>query len=245
MAELSPDRWKEVSPYLDQALSLPNGERAAFVASFRDKNSSLADLLQTLLKEHSFIATEQFLGKGPIDEFAIVGQRLGPYHIEELLGSGGMGEVYRAVDTRLNRTVAIKVLPAHFSSDPVRRLRFEREAKAISALQSRNICVLYDIGREDEVDYLVMEYLEGETLGQWMERMRKQDAAACMSQLLDFSIQTAPGAGGGTSERHRAPRHQASQYLHYYRRRGEDSGFRHRHVSACRADCLGALCRPN
>ena len=92
------------------------------------------------------------------------GSRLGPYEIQSAVGAGGMGEVYRARDTRLDRTVAVKVLPVHLSSDPQLRARFEREAKAVSALQHPNICVLYDVGSQDSVDFLVMEYLEGETL---------------------------------------------------------------------------------
>jgi eukaryotic-like serine/threonine-protein kinase len=193
MAQLAPERWKEVSPYLDQALSLPESERAVFVTSFRATNPSLADLLEKLLDDHSSLVKEQFLENGPLDNIAIVGKMLGPYRVEKLLGSGGMGEVYRALDTRLNRTVAIKVLPRHFSSDPERRLRFEREAKAISALQDRNICVLYDIGQQGSVDYLVMEYLEGETLGQWIERTQTHDAKERLLQMLEFSIQTARG----------------------------------------------------
>ena len=92
------------------------------------------------------------------------GTKLGPYEILAAVGAGGMGEVYRARDTRLDRTVAVKVIPSHLSSDPISRQRFEREAKAISALQHPNICTLYDIGRQEEMDYLVMEYLEGATL---------------------------------------------------------------------------------
>jgi serine/threonine protein kinase/Tfp pilus assembly protein PilF len=193
MEQLPSEKWKEVSPYLDQALSLPDIERANLVASLREKNSSLANLLQTLLNEHLYVVKEQFLEKGPLDGFAIAGQKLGPYQVEQLLGSGGMGEVYRALDTRLNRAVAIKVLPPYFSSDPERRRRFEREGKAISALQNRNICVLYDVGRQGDVDYLVMEYLEGETLGQWIQRTRTQDVAERLPRLLEISIQAASG----------------------------------------------------
>ena len=98
------------------------------------------------------------------------GAKLGPYEIVAPLGAGGMGEVYRARDTRLDRTVAIKVLPAHLSSDPARRQRFEREAKAISALNHPHICTLYDVGREGETDFLVMEYLEGDTLAARLEK---------------------------------------------------------------------------
>ncbi len=93
-----------------------------------------------------------------------VGMRLGPYEIEEAIGAGGMGEVYRARDTRLERSVAIKVLPAHLAESPELRQRLEREAKAVSSLSHPNICPLYDIGHEDGVDYLVMEFIDGETL---------------------------------------------------------------------------------
>jgi eukaryotic-like serine/threonine-protein kinase len=92
------------------------------------------------------------------------GAALGPYHIQELLGSGGMGEVYRAVDTRLGRTVAVKVLTADPSDDPQRRLRFAREAHTISSLNHPHICSLFDVGEHDGIDFLVMEYLSGETL---------------------------------------------------------------------------------
>ncbi len=94
------------------------------------------------------------------------GTRLGPYEVQGALGAGGMGEVYRARDTRLDRVVAIKVLPAHLSSNPEFRQRFEREARAISSLQHPHICTLHDIGHQDGLDYLVMEYLEGETLAE-------------------------------------------------------------------------------
>ncbi len=92
------------------------------------------------------------------------GTRLGPYEIVAVAGAGGMGEVYRARDTRLGRDVAIKVLPEHLSGDVGRRERFEREARAVSALNHPHICVLYDIGSEGGADYLVMEHLEGETI---------------------------------------------------------------------------------
>jgi|SRR5262245_29289807 len=92
------------------------------------------------------------------------GFRLGPYEIVAPIGAGGMGEVYRARDTRLDRIVAIKVLPASLAADPQLRERFEREARAISALNHPHICTLHDVGHQDAVDFLVLEYLEGETL---------------------------------------------------------------------------------
>src|SRR2546425_4767499 len=94
----------------------------------------------------------------------IPGTRLGPYEVLSALGAGGMGEVYKARDTRLDRTVAIKVLPSQLAADPQFRERFDREARAISQLTHPHICTLYDIGHQDGTDFLVMEYLEGETL---------------------------------------------------------------------------------
>ncbi|HXZ27289.1 MAG TPA: protein kinase [Terriglobales bacterium] len=99
-----------------------------------------------------------------------VGSKLGPYEILGAAGAGGMGEVYRARDTRLERTVAIKVLPEQFSQNPDLRQRFEREARAISSLNHPNICTLYDVGHQDGTDYLVLEYIEGETLSARLQR---------------------------------------------------------------------------
>jgi serine/threonine protein kinase len=100
----------------------------------------------------------------------VSGTKLGPYEIVGPLGAGGMGEVYRGRDTRLERAVAIKILPAHLSNDPVRKQRFEREAKTISSLNHPHICVLHDVGHQDGIDYLVMEYVEGETLAKRLEK---------------------------------------------------------------------------
>ena len=98
------------------------------------------------------------------------GARLGPYVIEHLLGAGGMGEVYKARDSRLDRTVAVKVLPSAFSDDPTLKQRLEREARTISALDHPNICALYDIGSESGTDFIVMQYLTGETLTARLQR---------------------------------------------------------------------------
>jgi serine/threonine protein kinase/Tol biopolymer transport system component len=114
------------------------------------------------------------------------GTKLGPYEILSPLGAGGMGEVYRAKDMRLDRTVAIKVLPSHLSSNPELKQRMEREAKAISALQHANICTLHDIGSQDGTDFLVMEYLEGQTLA---ERVAKGPLP--VEQVLKIGIEIA------------------------------------------------------
>jgi len=114
------------------------------------------------------------------------GTHLGPYEIAEPLGAGGMGEVYRARDTRLERTVAIKILPAQFSSDAVRKQRFEREAKTISSLNHPHICVLHDVGSQDGIDYLVMECVEGESLA---KRLGKGPLP--LEQVLKYGAQIA------------------------------------------------------
>ena len=103
-----------------------------------------------------------------------LGTRLGPYQILSALGTGGMGEVYKARDTRLDRTVAIKVLPADVAGDPELRARFEREARAIAALNHPHICTHHDVGDQDGIDYLVMEHLEGETLAARLARGRSR-----------------------------------------------------------------------
>jgi eukaryotic-like serine/threonine-protein kinase len=112
------------------------------------------------------------------------GRRLGPYEILSSVGAGGMGEVYRARDTRLDRIVAIKVLPSHLADRSELRERFEREARTIASLNHPHICTLFDIGQQDGIDYLVMEYLEGETLAQ-----RLQKGSLPLDQVLQYAIE--------------------------------------------------------
>jgi serine/threonine protein kinase/Tol biopolymer transport system component len=116
------------------------------------------------------------------------GAKLGPYEIVAPLGAGGMGEVYRARDTRLNRIVAIKILPAHLSDNPEAKQRIDREARAISSLNHPNICTLHDVGHQDGIDYLVMEFLDGETLAQ---RLAKGPLPP--EQVLKYGIEICAG----------------------------------------------------
>jgi eukaryotic-like serine/threonine-protein kinase len=118
------------------------------------------------------------------------GAKLGPYEIVEPLGSGGMGDVYRARDTRLDRQVALKVLAPEFSEDAERKQRFQREAKTISSLSHPNICTLFDVGEQEGTDYLVMEYLEGETLAERLAR-----GALPLTELLKTGIQIGEALG--------------------------------------------------
>src|SRR5580704_4378843 len=100
----------------------------------------------------------------------VSGTKLGPYEIQSPLGAGGMGEVYRAKDTRLDRTVAVKILPSHLSDNVDAKQRFDREARAISSLNHPNICTMHDVGLQDGIDFLVMEFLEGEPLADRLAR---------------------------------------------------------------------------
>jgi len=115
-----------------------------------------------------------------------IGTRLGPYEILSPLGAGGMGEVYKARDTRLNRTVAIKVLPQHISDKPELKARLEREAQTLASLSHPHICVIHDIGHQDRVDFIVMEYLEGQTLAQRVEK-----GALPLDEALTIAIEIA------------------------------------------------------
>jgi serine/threonine protein kinase len=116
------------------------------------------------------------------------GTKLGPYEIQSPLGAGGMGEVYRARDTRLDRIVAIKILPAHLSDNVEAKHRFDREARAISSLNHPNICTLYDVGHQNGIDYLVMELLEGETLA---DRLAKGPLP--LEKVLKYAIEICQG----------------------------------------------------
>ena len=118
------------------------------------------------------------------------GTRLGPYEIVSPIGAGGMGEVYKAKDTRLDRIVALKVLLGHLADNAGLRERLQREARAVSALNHPHICTLHDIGSEDGVDFLVMEYLEGQTLAERLER-----GAFPMEEALRYGIQIADALG--------------------------------------------------
>ena len=126
------------------------------------------------------------VGRTGVTMTLAAGTSLGPYEILAPLGAGGMGEVYKARDTRLERTVAVKVLPQRLSASPEVRQRFEREAKTISQLSHPHICALYDVGREGDVEYLVMEYLEGETLS---DRLAKGPLP--LEQTLRYGVEIA------------------------------------------------------
>ena len=162
---MDPERWNRVEELYHAALERDPEARAALLAA---SDAEIRSEVEALLAQEN--------NKGLLDRPAAdllsesgavslaAGAQLGPYRIEARVGAGGMGEVFRATDTRLHRTVAIKILPRGYVGDAGRRRRFLQEARAASALNHPHICALYDIGNQDGTDYLVMEWLEGETL---------------------------------------------------------------------------------
>lgn len=174
-----PERWKQVDNLLQSALHLPPDQRESFLRQACGGDAALEREVQSLLTAHG--EAEGFLERPALDVAAQAlalqestmlppGTRLGAYEIQSTLGAGGMGEVYRARDTRLDRTVAIKILPIHLAEKTDARERFDREARAISSLNHPHICHLYDVGSQDGLRYLVMEYIEGETLANRLKR---------------------------------------------------------------------------
>ncbi len=157
----------------DRAASLPPQDRAAFLARACGANDRLRREVERLLAADARLgsafdtqpASESSPGvAAPGEPSLMSGMRLGPYEIVAALGAGGMGEVYKARDTRLDRTVAIKVLSHELTADSTARQRFDREARAVAALSHPHICALHDVGHQDGIDFLVMEFLDGETL---------------------------------------------------------------------------------
>ena len=169
---MTPERWQQIRELLHGAMQLPTAERSVFLDSKCSNDPALRKEVESFLSAEGEVSRE-FLERSITGGLSVgPGSRLGPYEIVAFIGAGGMGEVYKARDTRLDRTVAIKLLPAHLSSSSQHIERFQREAKAISALQHPNICTLHDVGQEDNSRYLVMEYLEGETLAERLTKGR-------------------------------------------------------------------------
>lgn len=173
---MNPELWKQVDEMLDAALELPPAEREGFVATACDGNDELRREVLSLLRAQeqagTFLAgsamraAAQALAResGGGARGSLEGLEVGNYRIEKLLGAGGMGEVYLASEARLNRKVALKILPPEFVADAERVTRFEREARAVSALNHPNLVTIHDLGSLDGLHYIAMEYVEGQTL---------------------------------------------------------------------------------
>src|SRR5688500_2467798 len=183
---MTPDRLQRAFELFDAATALPEGERERFLAHECGADRELCDDVRSLLSAHC--EAERFLSSrvgptcsaedGPALPALAPGTWLGSFAIESFVGAGGMGEVYKARDTRLDRHVAIKVLRSDTAADPRSRARFTFEARAIARLTHPRICALHDIAHSDGVDFLVMELLEGETLADrlWRESLSLGEA---------------------------------------------------------------------
>jgi serine/threonine protein kinase/Tol biopolymer transport system component len=184
-----PPAWHRVEEIFHAALARPSVERDAFLASACGEDEALRREVLSLLAQEAEakgLLEAPALGAAAKPVTVATGSRLGPYEIVGYVGAGGMGEVYRARDTRLGRMVAIKVLPPELATDAEFRSRFGREAKAISALSHPHICALHDVGSESGTEYLVLELLEGETLA---ERLRR--GSLPLEQVLQFGVEIA------------------------------------------------------
>ena len=148
------------------------------------------------------------------------GTKVGPYEIVAPLGAGGMGEVYRARDTRLGRDVALKILPESFARETDRLHRFEQEARAVAALNHPNILVVFDIGQHNGSPFLVSELLEGESLRSVLDH-----GALPQRKAIEFGVQITQGLAAAHEKGDRSPRSETREYFRHERRANQDSGF--------------------
>jgi eukaryotic-like serine/threonine-protein kinase len=198
---VNPELWRRAEELFHAALERPPEERRAFLDAACGEDSELRRLVETLVSkdEHAGAFLEESAPADLTDargaRASLVGRHYGPYHITSLLGAGGMGEVYRARDTRLGRDVAVKVLPQEFASDPDRLRRFEQEARAIAALDHANILVLYDVGTHEGAPYIVTQLLEGESL-----RDRLQTGPLPPRTAVELAVQIAQGLSAAHSK---------------------------------------------
>ena len=177
---MNPEQWRRIEELYHAALEREEPERDGFLSEVCGDDEELRHQVTSLLKCQAVTATlvdrpvweasKDFLSSSGPRRFPAAGVQLGPYHVLERIGAGGMGEVYRARDPRLHRDVAIKVLPERLSKEPQALARFEREARAVAALSHPNILAIYDGGSDQGFQYVVTELLEGETLRSRLER---------------------------------------------------------------------------
>ncbi len=187
---MDPERWQQIDKLLGEALEREPRDRRIFLEQACAGDAELRKEVEALLEAHEKAGS--FVERPALDLIAqqprqsLVERKLGPYEILSLIGRGGMGEVYQARDTRLDRMDALKILPLEVASDPDRLRRFVREAKAASALNHPNIATIYEIGESDGIHWIAMELVEDETLA---ERMK--DRPLEMDEILDIGIQAA------------------------------------------------------
>ncbi|HET6975619.1 MAG TPA: protein kinase [Pyrinomonadaceae bacterium] len=198
--ELTPERWQQISRIFTAAISLDDEDRAAFVAGECGIDQSLRSEVEKLIAAHGNASAEKFIGGmaaeaaaplligdeilEPARKVLTQGQQFGSYEILEALGEGGMGEVYLARDTRLDRTVALKVLTFEISTDERRMKRFRQEAKVASSLNQPNILTVFEFGEVDGLTFLATEFVDGKTLRDYLKGKRHQ-----LGEIIDIGIQ--------------------------------------------------------
>src|SRR4030095_5221630 len=189
---MTPERWQKITALLESALEREPLQRSDFLDQACAGDSSLRREVEVLLVAHeqagSFIespAVEVMAGSLTNND-SVLGRSFGPYQIISRLGSGGMGEIYLAEDTRLGRKVALKALPSHFTTDEERVRRFQQEARAVSALSHPNIITIYEIGQIDALHFIAQEFIDGETL-----RRRLAIRALTITEALQIAANVA------------------------------------------------------
>ena len=192
---MTPERWKRIEEVYHAASALPSSEREPFIAGACGTDSGLREQVEALLKEP--VSGDGIAGWKPIAlttalHATMTGRLLGGYQLQNLLGSGGMGEVYRAHDASLGRDVAVKILPAAFASDPDRLARLEREARTLASLNHPNICAIYGVGEAEGIRFLVLELVDGHTLAERLADATRgggglalEDATTIARQIID------------------------------------------------------------
>src|ERR1017187_5167609 len=180
------DRWKQIQELYEAAITLAPEKRAAFLEHACTDDAGLRGEVRSLLAQN----TDSFLESAPLSAIKTLsaGAKLGNFAIVELIGRGGMGEVYRARDSRLKRDVAVKVLPAGLARDPDRIARFEREARAAGALNHPNIVAVHEIGRDDGTYWIATELVAGESLASVIER-----GPMAVGKAVEIATQIAEG----------------------------------------------------
>ena len=194
---MDPNLWKKVDALLEAALDQPPEQREAFVANACDGNAELREEVLSLLKAQSqasmfmersamrVAAASLAVDLNQTSSVSLAGKELGSYKIEKLLGAGGMGEVYLARDSKLNRKVALKILPWHFGVDSERSNRFQREAQALSSFNHPNLITIYEIGEAQGLHFIAMEFVEGKTLSALRQSLSLKEVLSIVGQVAE------------------------------------------------------------
>src|SRR5262245_17371840 len=209
------ERWERVIDLFQSALERAPEERAAFLDESCQDDEEMHREVESLLSSHeraenfievpAFKAAPEFVPNDSAD--ALVGKSIGHYRIESLIGVGGMGEVYLALDERLRRKAALKLLPDSLTTDETQLSRFKNEARTASALNHPNILTVYEIGADENVQFIATEFIEGVTL-----RVALASGRMSAHRTLEIAVQVASALAAAHEAAHRAPRYQTGEH---------------------------------